>query len=447
MKQLITPFTRMAIFACCLVMCIQLHAQTYSVDECVKLALENSPDIKNRELAVEAATYHIREVKSALLPTVNLTGQTLYYRDLPAQYAPASAFGGPEGSYQKLTLSMAQTTSLNIQMTQNLYNHAAITGLKAARVYQEAVVIKAEMGKEDLAYSVMATYYSIQVLNENLDRLRENIENLEKTTALSKVLKDNDLVSGNSYNRMQINLENLRNQYETQKLVQSENITLLKFLMNVEVGRSLQLEGFNYSGVLKDSAQTDISQRSDIRLQQVNIRLAHFDKKVIAAGYYPTLTNTFSYGYTGYYDSFSPFKQINDDWIKTSYIALTLRVPVFDGFQKKNQLRQKEIAIRQNMNSLESLKLSANKEIEDALQNYTINKTLFRNTSSSLTLAEQLFSSSRTEYENGITSLTDLLNAQNDLSNARNNYSSALLNLRLAELALRKANGTIISKS
>ncbi|MBL7834347.1 MAG: TolC family protein [Cyclobacteriaceae bacterium] len=447
MKHFITKTIRAGVLMMGMVLCAPAHAQTYSLDECIRVALENNQNLKNSKLNIQAAAYNVKEVKSALLPTINVTGQTVYYQNIPSQYAPASAFGGSEGEYQKLTLGVAQTTSANIQMTQNLYNHAAITGLKAARVYQEASVLKADLTREDLVYSVMATYYSIQVLSENLGRIWENILNLEKTTELNKALMDNDLVSANTHSRMQINLENLRNQYENQKLMQEQNITLLKLLMNVDIQSGITVEPFEYSTTLATAEAGDIGQRTDIKLQHVNIRLAQFDKKVISAGYYPVLTNTFSYGYTSYYDSFAPFKQINNDWIKSSYMALTLRIPVFDGFQKKNQLHQKELAIQQNLNSLEAMKRNADKEVEDALQNYFINRNLLTNTKRSLDLAEKLFASSRSEYESGITSVTELLNAQNDLSNARTNYSTALLNVKLAELALKKANGKLLTQS
>ncbi|MBA4056842.1 MAG: hypothetical protein C0490_19165, partial [Marivirga sp.] len=84
------------------------------------------------------------------------------------------------------------------------------------------------------------------------------------------------------------------------------------------------------------------------------------------------------------------------------------------------------------------------KEVKDAMENYIMNKNLLVSNKKSLELAEQLFSSSQGEYESGITSITEFLNAQSDLSAARTNYSNALLNLMLAELSLKKANGTLL---
>ena len=424
---------------------LEVAAQQYSLEECLRIAQENNQQLQNSKLDVTASDYVIKEMKSELLPTINLGGQFQYYKDLPSQYAPASAFGGPEGEYNKLTLNMRQTTSASVQVTQNLYNQTVFTGLKAAAIFQEASVFQVNLTRENLVYNVTATYYSIQVLNDNLKRLSENISNLEKTINVNKVLKDNELVSDNIHNRMLINLENLRNEYENQKLLQDKNMTLLKNLMNIDITQRVSVYAFDYSAELVEPATGDISQRPDIQLQKSQVRLSQYDKKTVVAGYSPVLTNSFTFGYAGYYDEFSPFKQINNDWIRSSYMQLTLKIPVFDGFRKHHQVKQKEIAIQKDLNTLSMMKSNATKEVEDATKNYQTNKNLWMSNKKSLELAEQLFTSSQSDYESGLTSITEFLDAQNDLSNARTNYSGALLNLKLAELSLKKANGTLLN--
>ena len=433
----------------CLVVLVALYsgvaAQSFKLEDAIRTALINNQQLTNSRLDMRSAEYRIKEIKSALLPTIDLTGQLLYYNDLPAQYVPSSAFGGPSGEYTKFTMGMAQTTSGNIQLKQDLYNQSIRVGLKAAKATQEASAMQEMVTRESIVYNVASTFYSVQVLSDNLLRLSENIRNLEKTTHINSVLKENEIVSVNVHNRMLINLENLRNQYDNQKLLLDKNITLLKHLMNVDINSDITVAPFDYTEVVSIDATEDMMQRPDIRLQEAQLKLSEYDKKSIAAGFYPVLSNTATFGYSGYYDSFAPHKQINNDWIKTSSFALSLKIPVFDGFRKQNQLKQKEIAIQKNLNTLSMMRSSANKELIDAKENYRTNKNLLTSNKKSLDLAEQLFTSSQSEYENGITSITEFLNAQNDLTTARTNYSNALLNLKLAELSLKKASGTLLT--
>lgn len=422
-----------------------LTAQTTSLEDCIKTALENNIQVKNSELDVRSTAYQIKEVKSALLPSINANASYLYYTELPAQYVSSSAFGGGDGEYKKLTLNMPQTTSANIQVSTNLFNQAVLTGLQAARTAETASSMQLVQTKENVIYNVASTYYSIQVLNDNLTRIADNISNLEKSVRINEVLKNNEIIPASVHNRLLVNLENLRNQYENQKLIQSTNVTLLKYLINIPLNEPLEVEPLQYDELITDASAGDINNRIDIQLQKEQIKLVRLDKKSVVAGFYPTLTSNMYFGYTGFNDEFAPLQRINNDWINSSYYSLALRIPIFDGFEKKYKIKQKEVAIQKDINKLSMLSASAEKEIMDAVNSYVANKNLLINNKKNLELAEQLFNTSQTEYSNGITSITELLNVQNDLSNARNNYSTALINLKQAELSLKKANGELLN--
>lgn len=428
-----------------LIFCSVATGQTLTLDECVERALESNLDYQNTNLDIKAAEYRIKEVKSALYPTINVTGQSSYYHELPGQYVPASGFGGADGTYQKITLGMKQNSSAMLQMTHEVYNQKVMVGLKAAKTSREAAILQTEVSRENLVYNVTATFYSIQILNDNLTRLTENIKNLEKTAEINGILKDNDLVSANTHNRMLINLENLRNQQENQKVLLEKNYTQLKYLLNLEMNRGIKVAPFNYDELLVIASDEESFLRPDIRLQETTVRLAQLDKKSATAGYFPVLVHSATFGYNGFNDSYKPFESVNNDWIRSSYVSWTLKIPVFSGFQRSNQIRQKQVIIDQQVNRLTMLKSNAEREIADARINFHTNKKLVANNKKSLDLAETLFTSATAEYENGIISVTELLNAQSDLTDARTNYSNALLNLKLAELSLRKANGTLLT--
>lgn len=436
---------RMILIIAFVLIALKGRAQKYSLQDCISTALKQNEQVKNGELDVTSTKHMVKEVKGSLMPNINLTGQYLYYTELPSQFVNAAAFGGQDGEYKRVTLSVPQTTSAYLTVSQNLYNQTIMTGLQAARAVQHASYLQLGLTKENVIYNVTATYYTIQALQDNVVRIKENIDNLERSVKINAVLKDNEIVAASIHNRLLINLENLKNQYENQKLSLDKNVTLLKYLMRVELDAPVEVDALNYDDLLYTPAIGDLSKRTDIQLQKEQIKLSRLDKKSIVAGYYPTLTSGMSFGYAGYNDSFAPAERINNDWINSQYFSLTLRIPVFDGFQKRYQVKQREITIQKDINTLSMMNTNAEREVSDALKNYETNKKLFVSSKTNLDLAHQLFNTSQTEYETGITTLTDLLNVQNDLSNARNNYSTALLNLKQAELGFKKANGELLT--
>jgi outer membrane protein len=424
----------------------QSYGQQLSLEECIRISLENNLDVKNSKLEVQSTEYKVSEAKSGLLPTVDVNGQYQYYFEVPAQLIPSSTFGGPAGEYTAAKFSMPQTTSANVQATQTLYNQKVMVGLKAAKAARSYSSVQLTLTKEDIIYNITSTYYNIQVLSDNLNLLQSNITNLEKTVKTNEALKNNEIVSSSTYKRLLINLENLRNEYENQKLSQTKYYNLLKYLMNVPLTEPIEVTAFDFNTTLEELQAGDVNQRADIRLQQEQIKLYELDKKSTQSGYYPTLSANLYYGYSGYYNKFSPAETINNQWINSSYFSLSLKIPVFDGFSKKYQVKQKSVTVQKSINSLMAMKQKADRDIQDALNNYTSNKNLLTNSKRSLDLAEQLFKDANIEYSNGLITITELLDVQDDLSDARSNYSTALINLKIAELDVKKANGELVKE-
>ena len=60
-------------------------------------------------------------------------------------------------------------------------------------------------------------------------------------------------------------------------------------------------------------------------------------------------------------------------------------------------------------------------------------------------LAEEIYVSTQEQYNGGIVSLSELMNAETALKEAQNNYLRALVQVKLAELELLKASGNIQS--
>lgn len=57
----------------------------------------------------------------------------------------------------------------------------------------------------------------------------------------------------------------------------------------------------------------------------------------------------------------------------------------------------------------------------------------------------KIYKSTQNNYNNGLASLTDLLDTENSLTQAQNSYTEALLNYKIAEIQLIKSNGNIKS--
>lgn len=418
--------------------------KTFSLDECVEIALTNNRQIKNSEYDIQITESNIKEVKSSFLPNINLVGQYQYYIDVPFQFVPSSMFGGPAGEYSEFSLLTKQSTQGSMQASQLLYNQKVFIGLKAAKAANDMSVLQLQNTKEELIYNVSAIYYNLQVLQQNINLLDSNVISLEKTVNVNKLLKDNYILNSSTYKRLVINLDNLKNEKVNLSLAYDKTSNLLKFLMGKPISDSLHIKPFEIFGFTELPIGGTIDNRTDIRIMNEQLKLVALDKKSAQAEYYPSLTATYNYGFTGYNDEFSLTQTINDKWLKSSYVGVQLSMPVFSGFSRHQKIKQKKISELKVQNSFELLKQTAQKELSDAVLSYSSRKNSLENMTRSLNLASELFRNASIEFSNGLITISDLIAAQNDLNGARNNLSNAMINLKLAELDLKKSSGSLL---
>jgi outer membrane protein TolC len=164
----------------CLLATQSLHAQDYNLSQLLDLAMKNDFSIQSARLDELKTNAKIDEVKSALLPSVNVSGDYKRYFKIPGQVVPASAFGGPEGSYSTLAFGLPYNLSTTAQVTQNLYNPSVRYALKAANLNRELTSLSTVKTKEDVAYNVTDAYYNLVTVVQQMAFLDSNLVSLDQ---------------------------------------------------------------------------------------------------------------------------------------------------------------------------------------------------------------------------------------------------------------------------
>lgn len=82
----------------------------------------------------------------------------------------------------------------------------------------------------------------------------------------------------------------------------------------------------------------------------------------------------------------------------------------------------------------------AYKNASSQLENSAITISNQENT---VKLAEEVMANTRANYQHGLASLNDILDAERDLAEAKNNLTKAKLDYKLAEIELLKSQGKL----
>jgi outer membrane protein TolC len=421
----------------------------YTLRECIDTALQKSLQLKSDNYDLAKTQAGIGQAYSSLLPSVAASGSYQYYFKLQKQLIPSDVFGGPAGKYEATSLSTPQSKSLGVQLNQTLFNASSLIALKAAKVAVGLNELQIRSSKEDLVYNVSATYYNIQSILKQQALVRENLSNDE---ALLKVTTDQlkaGLATQTDLDRLTVQRDNTGATLQNTSNSLEKQYNLLKLLMNFPLGNDITVvqDEYDEDGALlsQQNKNADLTQKTNYRQVMENKKVADLQRRNIKAGYLPSLSLGANYGITGYNSTANPLKNLNNTWYPSSYVSLSLSIPIFDGFSKKYQIRQQEIAIRKYDVQAEQTLQQNRKDVADAYADLKSNYITLQSQRRNLALAQTVLADINIQYKSGLVKLTDAINSQSELETAQNNYINALINIRQAELNLKKANGTLLN--
>jgi outer membrane protein TolC len=131
------------------------------------------------------------------------------------------------------------------------------------------------------------------------------------------------------------------------------------------------------------------------------------------------------------------------DWFTSSYVGLQLKVPIFNGFAMQARTQKARLELQKSKNQQEALKISIDREIETAKNNFIAAIASMDYQKKNMALAEKVYDQTKKKYEIGTGSATEINTAQLDLKTAQTNYITALYEAIIAKTDFLKATGKL----
>lgn len=416
-----------------------------TLGEAINFALENKAEAEKARLEIDRGDAQIAEVRAGALPQLSINGNTNYNPLLQENVLPGEMFGLP-GENVRVAFGQKWTSSVNAQFSQVLFNQSVFTGLKAAKSTREFYVINAQLTEEEIIEKVATSYYQVYETKQMLDNLERNLDLTKKTVTIVKSLFDNGLVKKIDYDRSRVALNNItaNRQQLINALQLSENA--LKFMIGMpgNVPISLPEQTFRPS-LIPEAGIEGMGERTELALLNKQIELLTWQKQASKAEYYPSASLTANYGYLGQ-GAEVPLWNGEDQgvfWSDFSAIGINVQIPVFNGFATRARIKQNQIDIDQAKLDLSDTKLAMDLAYDNATAQLQNSWITIENQQENTALAEEVLTDTQNNYELGLATLTDLLDAERALADARNNLTNAQLDYRLAEIELLKSQGKL----
>ncbi|GIV59652.1 TolC family protein [Rhodocaloribacter litoris] len=363
--------------------------------------------------------------------------------------------------------SVPNQFSNTISITQKIFDGRAIWGAAGADKYLEPFTERRLEREEQLLiarvkqafYQALLAQARVEVARQSVARTSRTLEEVGKRVAQGVTPKFDRLST-------EVELANL----ETQ-LVQAENAAAqatddLKLLLGLPIEQPVSLRGRleaeDPGQFIQISAERALAlaleRRPDVEQAWINVELQKVQEQATRAQYFPTLDAFASIGYLGNVpdnrlvvlsDPDDPFRfttQRNDffsdaywDW--NVNVGFRLSWTLFDGFQRRQQVQQRKIAVSQARLQYDELVQQVKLEVEQALRNLEAARQRIEAQRRNVDRAELNYDYALARLQEGVASPLEVREASEQLDQTRLNYLQAMHDLLGARAAFEAAVG------
>ena len=415
-----------------------------TIEETIDYAIENNNNLESAQIDQEIILAQIAEVKGRALPQINGSAGFSDNFSLQEQILPAEIFGGEPGTTLSVAFGNRYQYTAGVNVQQELLNFQLFNSVRSASALAELRELQTLITTQDLIVNVIQTYIQIQVFEKQIQLLQQNFDRTDNLIELSEAKYKEGIIKKLDFNQLLVNRSNLKTQIEDAEFGKNQQLRLFKVFLNIPMNQGIVL-----LEKLEDREPyplgIELLLDFNLEYQQLDksLELSIIDQKLIRAEYLPTLSANFGYNYLGQSNELADFDtsvyqgQWNGNW------GLSASIPIFDGFQRRNRLKQKEFATEQLELDRETLKLNIEKDFGDASEQLLLSNSQIESQETNMALAQENYDGINTSYNEGVADLTELLDSEFALRHTQSNYLNALLQSKVAEVTLLKTSGKL----
>lgn len=459
----------------------QAQVQQMTLQECVKVALDNNLTVKRSVYNVELNSINLLGAKGNFLPTLNLngSGSQNYGRNLnPVTY---QYFQGV-------------TRTVNPSLTGQLL---LFNGLRNQYTYRQnkrnldAADFDLQKAKNDVIIAVVTNYTTVILNKELLENAKfqlnsseQQLDRIRKQVAAGALPKSNELNQEATVATNETNLITQENNY---------NLSLLTLKQSMQVPASNKFEVVVPDIPMEDLTITqsteEIYEISSKNLPQVKsamlkVEAAQYALKAARAAYYPRLS--FSYAAVSNYNSASdkarytidpngtltqqtigfvggdPTKPVttpvpNQVFVSDAYhvkdqlqdnlyknIGIGLSIPILNGLQTRTSVQQAVINRELAAITVKETENTLRQSIETAYNNAVAASKTYAAALKQVRASEEAYRMTKQRFDNGAANFVEYQISANDLFSAKSTLSRSKYNFILTKKVLEFYQGKTI---
>jgi len=418
------------------------QSQVWTLQQCIDTALVNNKNLQISRNSMEVGEQKHQEALANLIPKVNVNADYRYYANLPYQFMPLSAFGGPDGQFKEVQFGVPHNINANLQLTLSVYNPLVYGAIQSTKIGTEISGLQVQKTTEQVFFEISNLYYNGQILNSQRTFIDSNLTNNKKLLKNLQLLKEQLLAKGTDVSKVQLQIDQLTNQREIIANKYEQVLNALKFTLGISGERSMDIEPLSIYQL--ENKEYKNASTIEIRISETQSRLLASELRTLKNSRLPSLSIYGTYGTAGYgYD-----KQPNEflKFYPIGYAGLQLTYPLFNGTITQRKINQKKLEVRNSELQQSLIADQTNMQVDNARQQKIVAQHSLETTLSQIALGQSVYGQTILQQAQGTAALADVLLADNALREAQQNYLTAVVEYLKADLELKKLTGNILNK-
>lgn len=419
-----------------------------SLRECIALGIEKNFSLQNVREDIYKAGIGRSESRSRLLPMIQAYGNFTNNTRPMTNITDGSGIGsllGIDMPYMSTT-GLRYVTSGGTQLSMPLYDQTIYTRISIAEKMEKIAGYSYEKAKEDLTVEIGHIYFLAQTTARHVGLIRENIGRLEELGSITVAYRDNGMALDVDVKRVDINLENLKVQFDNSNAMYRQQLNLLRYILDLPPELDFMLEpiredideaAYLYAGLSEGLYE--------LKILDAQAELVLKQKQAISHAYIPTLSLVGQVSYTNFTDHFDNYfkSHPSNNWHNNTYWGLSLKIPIFDGMVKRNKIKRANADYRKLQTAREDTGKNLETQYRNALNDWDNHNRNLKKQSDNYQLAGDVYAVTTDRYKEGMASMTEVLQDELKMNEAQGNYVSALYNRMASELKLLKLTGRL----
>jgi outer membrane protein len=412
--------------------------KTLSLDEAIKLGIQNSKVLKLSQSKVDQAVSQYNQAKDRVLPT----GST--------------SFGYNRAQIPANMLQLGPDQKVNLPSSANAYlgivslNETIFAGGKLKYAQQSTDLLTrvsrldADKDKDDIAYAVISSYYNLYKVLQSLKVVQQNLTSIDQQIHQSQRFFDQGIVTKNDVLRFQLqraNIELNQKDLESNRKIINYDLDILLGLPETTVLHIDQIAETNREvGALGSYIDTALASRQEVKALALQSQVAQTNIKSIHANQLPTLAASVG----GYYVDIAANPLPNSGkYITPVTLGLTFSWNFSSLWTNKNKVSEARIQADQVNINQGITNDNIRQEVNKSYQDYEVAIDKVKLLQTSIDQATENNNILESKYKSNIASAIDRVDAETLLYQAEINLELAKADAGLAYYTLLKSTGKL----